>query len=368
MSNNNRTRVFKKLTILVVGIILIISLISPYQINKENTALGASIINTIKQSDIQVEIKDQKLIINYLGKQDKRGIVRVKPSDISSQTKAETIEASYEIRYHTYNKSKNNKQDPNREILDLGIQIQTDKDEYILPLPTDLINDNNNLGIIVYIALKEIGGTSTGFKAYNQINLDLTSIIQDKPQTFKTNGKFYGDDGQGYASLKNIQQYIKELPQLTDEEATYRKEEIEKYTSYNDFITDNNILVNLGKKIRAETNSDNDFIDRVYQEIRDISYDYDLFNYNKETGRLYVPDIESQFKNGKAICLDKSWMIATILRSQSIPTKIVDGKLIGIGGHSWNEVLIDNQWIHLDATEGPGLYGASDNYIPIREY
>ena len=58
-------------------------------------------------------------------------------------------------------------------------------------------------------------------------------------------------------------------------------------------------------------------------------------------------------------------MVALMLRSQGIPTKIVDGYQEFIGAHSWNEVLINGQWVHIDATNGH-LYGMVNGYEPLR--
>ena len=36
-----------------------------------------------------------------------------------------------------------------------------------------------------------------------------------------------------------------------------------------------------------------------------------------------------------------------MLRIQGVPTKKVDGYQEFIGAHSWNEVLINGQWVHM---------------------
>ena len=96
-----------------------------------------------------------------------------------------------------------------------------------------------------------------------------------------------------------------------------------------------------------------------------MEYDKELFEIN-QGGRFYLPEIDSKFIEGKGICTNKTWIIATMLRSQGIPTKIVDGYQELIGNHSWNEVLINGQWVHIDATNGNGFYGNIVGYEALR--
>lgn len=92
-----------------------------------------------------------------------------------------------------------------------------------------------------------------------------------------------------------------------------------------------------------------DKVEAVYNYIiENIDYDYKKIN---NIDKLYVPDIEEIFNSGKGICYDYSSLLASMLRSQGIPTKLVKGYSDNVNGyHAWNEVLIDEEWVIIDTT------------------
>lgn len=77
----------------------------------------------------------------------------------------------------------------------------------------------------------------------------------------------------------------------------------------------------------------------------------------------YVPNPDSTLASGKGICFDYAGLMATMLRAQGIPTKVVIGTTRG-QAHAWNEVYIkgvgwisigiqsNGGWKRLDATMG----------------
>ncbi len=85
----------------------------------------------------------------------------------------------------------------------------------------------------------------------------------------------------------------------------------------------------------------------------------------------YVPDPDEILSSKKGICFDYACLMATMLRSQGIPTKIVFGYVEG-GFHAWNEVYIKTKgwiavglpsnggWKRLDSTFGVSM---SPNYL-----
>lgn len=92
--------------------------------------------------------------------------------------------------------------------------------------------------------------------------------------------------------------------------------------------------------------SDLDKVKSIYNFIiRNVAYDYNKLN-NVSTD--YKPDPDETLRTGKGICFDYAALMATMLRAQGIPTKLVIGSAVGAPSHSWNEVYIQGKgWITL---------------------
>lgn len=88
----------------------------------------------------------------------------------------------------------------------------------------------------------------------------------------------------------------------------------------------------------------------------DVIYDYIISNivYDNEKARTvksgYLPVIDEILKSNKGICFDYSAVMAAMLRSQSIPTKLVTGYSSNLSAfHAWNEVYTkETGWIVLN--------------------
>ncbi len=94
----------------------------------------------------------------------------------------------------------------------------------------------------------------------------------------------------------------------------------------------------------------------IYNFVIDtFSYDYDKINNIELT---YVPDIEKIYKEKNGICYDYSAVLAAMLRSQNIPTKLIKGYSDLVKGyHAWNEVYLadEDRWMVIDSTYDSGL-------------
>lgn len=89
-------------------------------------------------------------------------------------------------------------------------------------------------------------------------------------------------------------------------------------------------------------------VDAIYDYIiSNITYDNDKA---KTVKSGYVPVIDDILKSNKGICFDYSSMLAAMLRSQSIPTKLVTGYSSNLSAyHAWNEVYTkETGWIALN--------------------
>ena len=88
--------------------------------------------------------------------------------------------------------------------------------------------------------------------------------------------------------------------------------------------------------------------------IQNITYDNDKVN---ALGYDYVPDIEQTYVDGKGICYDYASLLAAMLRSINIPTKLVKGYANSSPTvyHAWNEIYIDGEWLIIDTTHDSAL-------------
>ncbi len=117
-----------------------------------------------------------------------------------------------------------------------------------------------------------------------------------------------------------------------------------------------------------------DCTDDLYLYIcKNIVYDDDkIFNLEFD----YLPDIEQTYADGKGICYDYSSLLAAMMRSISIPTKLVKGyaSYNPTVYHAWNEVYLNGQWFVIDTTydaskgEYRPMFKDASGYTKVYEY
>ncbi len=102
--------------------------------------------------------------------------------------------------------------------------------------------------------------------------------------------------------------------------------------------------VSKGVELAETANNDLDVVSSVYNYvISNISYDY-VKSENPPSG--YLSDVDSTLDTGKGICLDYASVMATMLRSQKIPTKLEVG-YAGDAYHAWISTYItDIGWVN----------------------
>lgn len=114
-------------------------------------------------------------------------------------------------------------------------------------------------------------------------------------------------------------------------------------------------------------------VSAVYKYVQDnIKYDYD-FAANAPKGYVAAPDATLSSKKG--ICVDYAALVAAMLRSQGVPTKMITGYVSpGDLYHAWNMIYLEgtgwitveikasaNQWQRVDLTFAAN--GADGNFI-----
>ena len=100
--------------------------------------------------------------------------------------------------------------------------------------------------------------------------------------------------------------------------------------------------------IGKEPSEDKRF-DLVYDYlVKNLSYDYSKISSLKAG---YLPDVDQTLSIQKGICYDYSALLAAMVRSQGIPTKLVKGYTKNTDVfHAWNEVKINGEWWIIDTT------------------
>lgn len=106
--------------------------------------------------------------------------------------------------------------------------------------------------------------------------------------------------------------------------------------------------VTLGSELAGGAQTDLAVVEKVYSwVISNISYDFDKAS-NVTAGQMsgYLPSVDTIISTKKGICFDYAAVMATMLRSQGIPTKLV----VGYAGqiyHAWVSVYLEGEgWVN----------------------
>lgn len=154
---------------------------------------------------------------------------------------------------------------------------------------------------------------------------------------------------------------------------------------YVNFTADSK-TVQEGALLAADATNDLEVITNIYNYIiSNITYDYDKAA-DPPTG--YVTDVDTILESGTGICLDYAAVMASMLRSQRIPTRLEVGYAKD-AYHAWISVYIEdvgwlngiisfdgNTWTLIDPTFGAGsdekslkkFIGDGSNYVLQKMY
>ena len=102
--------------------------------------------------------------------------------------------------------------------------------------------------------------------------------------------------------------------------------------------------VEKGKELTKSCNTDIEVVEHVYNYIIDnFTYDYDKAA-TVQSG--YLPVVDDVYNSNSGICFDYAAVMATMLRSQSIPTRLEVGYM-GEAYHAWISTYIQNVgWVN----------------------
>ncbi len=124
--------------------------------------------------------------------------------------------------------------------------------------------------------------------------------------------------------------------------------------------------------LTRDMNGDEDKIEAIYDYmVKNFSYDYDkMENIDKISSEsAYVPDIEATYAAKMGICYDISALTAAMLRSVSIPAKVVTGYSSNtVNYHAWNRIyfLRKKDWRTVDITYDIDMYKDGKRYSMIK--
>ncbi|PKM95265.1 MAG: transglutaminase [Firmicutes bacterium HGW-Firmicutes-1] len=129
------------------------------------------------------------------------------------------------------------------------------------------------------------------------------------------------------------------------------------------------LIDDAGKKKIAKTKNNSskltekEKIDVLYSYVvKNVDYDYKKI---EELSYDYLPDIDQILRDEKGICFDYSVLLAAMLRSQGIPTKLIKGESTTTDVyHAWNEIYIsgEKRWITVDTTYDAYMYDHQKKY------
>lgn len=132
--------------------------------------------------------------------------------------------------------------------------------------------------------------------------------------------------------------------------------------------TSNMKAIKQAKKLTKGAKTDKEKLNAIYQYIiKNIKYD--KIKIKSVQGTSYVPSIEDTYKSSKGLCYDYSAIMAAMLRSVGVPTKLVMGYSDKIDVyHAWNEVYLEDvgSWVTIDTTYDVAAKDAKISYKMIK--
>lgn len=214
-------------------------------------------------------------------------------------------------------------------------------------------------GTVVYrneIISIDASNTSEGYAmvqyngAAEKVKLQITipdgtvytyTLSTDTYETFPLTG---GNGPYHLDVLENVRDDLYALSFAQDIEVSV-SDEFRPFLYPNQYVwfTEPSKAVELGKKLSDKSTDDLNYVQNVYHYvIENISYDYETA---ENTPTDYLPNLDNILEKKTGICFDYASLMAAMLRSQSIPTKLEVG-YSGTAYHAWISVYIKEKgWI-----------------------
>jgi transglutaminase-like putative cysteine protease len=215
---------------------------------------------------------------------------------------------------------------------------------------TSVFADTNNVLVNTADATVEVKVTSTGysnFKAivekddveyiYNLVSTNETLPLQMGSGRYKIS-VLGSNDGRRYKLLseKTINVNLEENTVFLSASQT---------VNWND---ESEIAI-LARELTKDAKNDLEKLELIHTYVvNNVRYDYAKA---ASLPKGYIPSADNTLAEGSGICYDFAAMMASMLRSVDVPTKLVKGySSYTPVYHAWNEVLIDGEWVVVDAS------------------
>jgi hypothetical protein len=140
-----------------------------------------------------------------------------------------------------------------------------------------------------------------------------------------------------------------------------------------DWNAENEAIKKAGE-LTAGMEKPEDKIEAIYEYmVQNFSYDYDKMetvNDEENKDKAYVPSVDDTYASKTGICYDLSSLTAAMLRSVSVPAKVVTGYSKNtIAYHAWNSIFFVTKdgWKTVDVTYDIQCYQKGQNYSIIKK-
>lgn len=111
----------------------------------------------------------------------------------------------------------------------------------------------------------------------------------------------------------------------------------------------NSKATSLAKELTKNAKSDREKLEVIHEYVvNNVTYDYAKA---ATVSTRYKPSADATLASSAGMCYDYASLMAVMLRSVDVPTKLVKGQSNYTSVyHAWNEVLVDGEWVVVDAT------------------
>ncbi len=244
---------------------------------------------------------------------------------------------------------------PIRESLDVALRIPSA--DGIDVLSSEYINIDYSNSSKGYVMVEYVG-SHTGkikFRVVDSLGNTYTYDLHEKEgyQAFPLTS------GSGTYTLQTFEQSSGTEYYSVDTQ-TITADIVDEFSPFlysNQFVDFNasTIAIKEAERLYAHTSTDLEFIEHVFFYTKDmLEYDYDKAQQALD-GEIagYLPVLDETVTSGKGICFDYAAVMAAMLRSQNIPTKLVVGYVDDLY-HAWIcTYTTEKGWI--DAIEFDGV-------------
>ena len=133
-----------------------------------------------------------------------------------------------------------------------------------------------------------------------------------------------------------------------------------------------NEAIKKAQTLASKGSNNNDKIKYIYEfVVKNYTYDYEKANNINDIAKTiaYIPNVSKVYSEKKGICYDYSVLLASMLRSVGVPTKVVTGYTPNATVyHAWNNVYVNSKWNVIDSTYDAQMYRAKKSYSMYKNH